>query len=151
MRIWLVQLEDLDNQRLLGAHNEIHMAVGLIRDSIKRERVHGLLKDWYHSKGFAAIEHYHALCVEEMYRRGWSGHQTPLNFPFELWAQVLAGRSTVKYVDNHWPPTFVTLEAFLKDAKDLNERWTKEGKTEQIERFRQKYGPNMEKAIGMLV
>jgi len=150
MRIWVVPPEDLDNQRLLGAHNEIHMAIGLINESLRRGRIHGLLKDWYHPEGFAAIAHYHELCVMEMAERGMHGHQTPLKFPVELEDKLKEGQVTVLYLDNHWPPMFVTIAAFLKDVKDLTERWTRENKEEWLKRFRKKYGENLEQFTALV-
>jgi len=139
MRIWVVDPKVLDNQRVLGAHNEIHMAVGLIKDSIKRGRVHGLLEGWYHNKGFAAIVHYHELIVKEMESRGWTGHQTPLIIPDEIRDDVILGRVVVSYVDDYWPPTFVASELIAKDVNDLKERWEREKYT-PISLFVEKYG-----------
>ena len=105
MRIWVVDPRILDNNRVLGAHNEIHMAIGLIKESLERGRVHSLVKRWYTPEGFAAIVKYHSLIVREMEKRGWGGHQTDLSFPEELSEELEEGKRTVAYVDDFWPPT----------------------------------------------
>jgi len=72
MRIWHVPYGELDGQRVLGQHNEIHALWGLI---VKYGNPWGGLS----SDDQEYLMHIHTLTVLEMNARGWNGHQTPLN------------------------------------------------------------------------
>jgi hypothetical protein len=71
MRIWHVPFHELDDQRVLGQHREIHMLWNLV---VRLDRPWGGLTQ--------ADEPYivsvHDSSVEEMVLRGWTGHGTPM-------------------------------------------------------------------------
>jgi hypothetical protein len=132
MRVWLIRPDLLDNNRVLGAHNEVHMAFGLLRRSAESGKLHTLVADWYSEVGIAALVHYHDLLVREMEVRGWYGHQTPVRWwelPEPLPSMFKAGRIYLRTAKGGWPPVglFSDLaERVERDYKDLKERWRKE-------------------------
>jgi hypothetical protein len=71
VRVWWVDLGELDGQRVLASHQEIHMLRSLIV---------GRGNPWggFHADDLAFIVDVHDRSVEEMRNRGWFGHQTPM-------------------------------------------------------------------------
>jgi len=73
MRMWMVDPTILCQQHLLGEHVEIHMFIGSLEK--------GLIKPG-HYPGMLLIHELwsrHEALVHEMRRRGWTGHQTPID------------------------------------------------------------------------
>jgi Pyrimidine dimer DNA glycosylase len=72
LRIWWVDLGELDNQRVLAQHQEIHMLRSLIV---------GRGNPWggFHESDGAFIKNVHDRSVIEMRNRGWFGHKTPMD------------------------------------------------------------------------
>ena len=112
MRIWKVPFGELDNQRILGQHQEVHALHGLI---VRRMQPWGGLT-WEDELYLIWV---HAKTVEECKARGWpsgTNHQTPL------------GRFTQS--ERATSVTFARLgtirpwdERLARDRTDLIERW----------------------------
>jgi len=82
MRIFLVPFQELDDQRVLGQHREIHMAWSLI---VKQGQRWGKITDeigyWSDVKNRYRLWDVHERTVAEMAARGFNGHQTPIEAP----------------------------------------------------------------------
>lgn len=108
MRIWHVPFGELDDQRVLAQHNEIHALWNLIvRDGRKWDA------RWSDPARRYLLWDVHRRSVLEMRRRGWTGHQTPLNAKSPLGVHQLA-----EYCD-HDEMLFLQ----RKDRWDLVCRW----------------------------
>jgi len=109
VRIWNLPVEELDDQHLLGEHLELH----IIWNALTGQRRPGQRgPGWrYHpetrrfEERLGALYNRHEAQVDEMRRRCWNGHKTPLD-------AALAAGST-----REWPP--VTEERRQKDREDL--------------------------------
>ena len=111
MRIWHVPLSELDNQRILGAHQEIHALHALVvRDG---RNWGGLTRD--DAAYFCWV---HAQTLDEFRERGFpsgTNHQTPMM----LTTLGHTVEETLLRLDqaHRWP------ERLLQDRTDLVERW----------------------------
>jgi pyrimidine dimer DNA glycosylase len=79
VRIWHVPFGELDGQRVLGQHNEIHALWSLIV-------VKGMKWDerWSNPYYRWLLWDVHARSVAEMLLHGWTGHKTPIEEPTEI-------------------------------------------------------------------
>jgi hypothetical protein len=105
MRIWTVPFGELDDQRVLGQHVEIHMLWNTIT------KFHRKFMGWEDPHYRLHLWEVHKRIVEEMTIRGMK-HHTPIEFP------------TYEYC--LFPPqtrVLPALESLLKDRWDLVERW----------------------------
>jgi hypothetical protein len=73
VRIWLVEPCELDDRRLVAAHNEIHAVNTLVFRDLKK------WLGWEHPKHWADFFLVHDSLVEEMELRGFL-HHTPLKY-----------------------------------------------------------------------
>lgn len=113
MRIWNLPCRELDTQHLLGEHRELHgLWTILVRDAEQRRtgerrRIgyanHPETVRWRGRLGAIYLRHEEE--VEEMLRRGFSGHKTPLD-------RGLVG-------DDSWEPPPVSGEGLARDRRDL--------------------------------
>jgi len=71
VRVWWVDFSELDDQRVLGQHQEIHMLHSLIVG--RRNPWGGFL--WRDEPFIISV---HNRIVVEMEERGWFGHKTPM-------------------------------------------------------------------------
>src|SRR5690606_41085277 len=77
MRIWTVPYVELDNQRLLGQHREVHMLIGFVSQG-------GIWADPFGGDNrldvsdLPYLRWVHELTVQEMLLRDMRGHQTPV-------------------------------------------------------------------------
>lgn len=144
MRVWLVHPEELDDQRLLAQHQEVHMAIGIIRSCETRGyKIGGVCKPWSDPKGLAALDYLHDLCVSEMRNRGFNGHATPLllnGLAGRVAAAWESGALDFSQNEDNWPPPWVEEKDIKADVMDLQIRWEREGKTVWLKRSIQKYG-----------
>jgi len=96
VRIWTVPFEELDDQRVLAQHHEIHMAHSLI---VGRGRPWGGLTAEDHSY----INRVHDLAVVEMTIRGFNGHQTPLpGYDSGFYRAEIVDRATKQMHIDRW-------------------------------------------------
>jgi hypothetical protein len=78
MRIWTVPYGELDDQRVLGQHREVHMLIGYVQKGYR-------WGDPFHAGLQLTIDDLeylwwvHELTVIEMSERGWTGHLTPVH------------------------------------------------------------------------
>ena len=105
MRIWTVPFGELDNQRVLGQHVEIHMLWSLIT------KHHRKFMGWEDPHYRLHLWEVHKRIVEEMKIRGMQ-HHTPIEFPSYEY-MLFPPQKRV-------PPTE---ESRRKDRQDLIERW----------------------------
>lgn len=75
MRIWYVDFAELDNQRVVAQHSEVHAIWTLVT-----KRGHGW-KEYGKPEHRLALWEVHERSVEEMHTRGYHGHQTPIDRP----------------------------------------------------------------------
>src|SRR5689334_2028065 len=94
MRIWYVPFGELDNQRVLGQHNEVHALHTLI---VKMRRPWGGLT--YEDEDYLRMVH--RWSVEEMVRRGIHGHQSTFYYhePIVQWDDTVRHLDTVTPMD----------------------------------------------------
>ncbi len=71
MRMWMVNPKIMCNYHLLGEHRELHMLLGSLK---KRRSITGYIKS--NCIEPLSIKDRHDALVEEMKRRGWTGHKT---------------------------------------------------------------------------
>jgi len=74
MRVWRIPFGELDDQRALAQHHEVHMLYNLLQ----------LGRNWNglsFPDNLAYVIAVHDSAVEEMQLRGFNGHQTPLPEP----------------------------------------------------------------------
>ena len=71
MRIWLVPVMELCDQRVLGQHSEWHAIETLIRRNGSR------WLRWHEHRHMEAFYDVHRRVVVEMELRGWTGHASP--------------------------------------------------------------------------
>jgi hypothetical protein len=105
MRVWTVPFGELDNQRVLGQHVEIHMLWSLIT------KHHRKFMGWEDPKYRWYLWQVHRRIVEEMVIRGIAHHS-----PIDLSIEEL----------RWWPfqiDALPTLESLAKDRQDLVDRW----------------------------
>jgi hypothetical protein len=110
MRIWYVPLNELDNQRLLGQHHEIH---GLHTLIVKREQPWGGLT-WCDEPFIVSV---HDAAVEEMTKRRMK-HHTPI-VPVKPMANCETQTATLRRLDSERN----LLERMDKDRWHLILRW----------------------------
>ncbi|MBI3966493.1 MAG: hypothetical protein HY329_12745 [Chloroflexi bacterium] len=110
VRIWNLPVEELDNQHLLGEHLELHIIWNALTQPGRRGWVnHPETRRWTDRLG--ALHRRHEDQVEEMRRRGWTGHKSPLPVAPEVEPRLNQPGAT------EWPP--VTPERVAKDREDL--------------------------------
>ena len=113
MRIWSLPCRELDSQHLLGEHRELHGLWSILAREAEQRRTgtrnrigyanHPETARWRGRMGAVYLRHEEE--VEEMLRRGFTGHQTPLD------------RSLVG--DDSWDFPAVTEEDLARDRRDL--------------------------------
>ena len=113
MRIWKLPCRELDSQHLLGEHRELHGLWSILlreaeqRKTGERRRIgyahHPETARWRGRLGAIYLRHEEE--VEEMSRRGFTGHRTPLD-------RGLVG-------DDSWESPPVTEEDLARDRRDL--------------------------------
>jgi hypothetical protein len=98
MRIWHVPFEELDNQRVLGQHNEIHALIGLI---VKFGQTWGGLHKDIHQPYLYDV---HERTVTEMRARKWTGHLTPVESVLPLFQgeMVLPEITPLRLEQDRW-------------------------------------------------
>lgn len=79
MRMWAVDPAFLCRKHLLGEHLELHMFQGILE---KREGID--LTGFYYLVETYNLQSRHECLVEEMFRRGYYGHKTPMTYEDEL-------------------------------------------------------------------
>lgn len=87
MRIWNPPCRELDSQHLLGEHRELHGLWSILVREAEQDRTgerrrigyanHPETARWRGRLGAVFLRHEEE--VEEMLRRGFTGHRTPLN------------------------------------------------------------------------
>jgi pyrimidine dimer DNA glycosylase len=113
VRIWNLPCRDLDSQHLLGEHRELHGLWSILvreaeqRQTGERSRIgyasHPETARWRGRLGAVFLRHEEE--VEEMLRRGFTGHKTPLD-------RTLVG-------DDSWEHPPVTEDDLARDRRDL--------------------------------
>ena len=107
IRIWHVPFGELDGQRVLGQHQEIHALWALI---VKK----GMPWDhrWSLETYRRLLWDVHERSVAEMLQHGYTGHKTPIDLPF------LVGTQVTEYCG---PTEMADLQ--YQDRWDLVRRW----------------------------
>lgn len=106
MRIWNVPCGELDDQHLLGEHRELHGLWVTLTQGKRGYANHPETRRWRGRLG--ALYRRHEAEVAEMARRGFHGHQSPLD------------PSAVG--DDSWEPPPVTDDDLERDRRDLGAR-----------------------------
>jgi Pyrimidine dimer DNA glycosylase len=104
MRIWRVPFSELDDQRVLGQHSELHGIWGIITRGRRWGQIGQDLGYWSDPTNLAAFWTLHEDIVEEMSRRGFNGHASPLTW-------------------NGLPTTFERTHITYNPEDVLNDRW----------------------------
>lgn len=122
-------LEVLDDNRMIAQHRETHTLLGSVGSSRKGFQNHPVTK-LYLNEHLQCLIDYHEDTVEEMERRGWTGHATPVKPEVESLALARATSSTCDSWKQHVlrivPETGEY--SIQGDMHDLIHRWTKEHK-----------------------
>jgi Pyrimidine dimer DNA glycosylase len=120
VRLWYVPLQALDDRRVIAQHHEIHMLFGMAR-----YRNWDLLWDGVHYAGHLwCVVDYHQLSVDEMVRRGYNGHQSPVDQDvldhLAIWTPPCSG--WIAHVRD-----YIDVSQIRQDMLDLAVRWEREG------------------------
>lgn len=76
MRMWMCDPRIMCTRHLLGEHVECHMFLGTLK---KNKGIKGYLRNnCFEPK---SLKQRHDNLVDEMKRRGWNGHKTPIEEP----------------------------------------------------------------------
>jgi len=129
MRTWYVPLVILDDNRVVAQHREIHTVIGSIMSPTKGYQNHPVTKQ-YNGPHLPCLIDYHLLTVQEMERRGWSGHGTAITEAVIAKSENLRSENTCSSWYNH-VITQVANEGpygYQTDLHDLITRWWRERK-----------------------
>lgn len=153
MRVWIgVHPMELDNQRLLAQHNEVHMMIGTIRNALDTGSNPGeLCNGWTDAKGLAALFYFHNLLCGPCFNRLGYNHKSDLTISTKLIQIRMGGYDEIDdlYVNGHhnglgtplkWPPKWISLKQKIADLMDLQIRWADESKIVELRRSIERYG-----------
>jgi hypothetical protein len=168
LRIWVgVHPGELDDQRVLALHNEVHGLLGTIRsERWKRLKDSGIPRNqidlvdlgyspaigWTDPKGLAALFFLHGLLVDRVFPQRRFNHSSDLMMPSDMSAEVCEGCEalTPLFLNGQhthllgtkrgWPPPWVDIPQRIADLKDLQYRWAMEGNEKWLEQTYTRYG-----------
>lgn len=149
MRIWYgVHPSELDNQRLLAQHNEIHALYGTIRNSRALGKLTSeLCLSWGDDRGIAALVYFHDLISGPCFNRFCWNHQSPLNSNYDMENAAANGKAHLDHLldpttnsPKMWPPNWITPKQRISDLMDLQIRWANEAKNVELSRSIERYG-----------
>jgi hypothetical protein len=110
MRVWFLDYGYLDDQRLLGQHNEVHGLTTCILTGQKW----GTISDRF-ARAVQYLEYTHERCLQEFQARQKGNHASPFPNLAELDPKFTSGEVTV------------TREDLIADVRSLREKWEAEG------------------------
>jgi hypothetical protein len=85
MRIFVAPFEELDDDRVLGQHHEVHALWSLIVDKGRSwGKINDEIGSWSDPKNRFSLWYVHHRIVTEMGIRQWFGHKTPIIMPEEF-------------------------------------------------------------------
>lgn len=155
LRIWVgIHPTELDAQRILAQHSEVHMMLSIIRQAREQNKpANEVAEPWNNGRGIAALYYFHTLLITQAFPRFGFAHETELmKMPSSWSVEVTKGYEEIadlfKDCDHtngvgvpaKWPPSWISPQEKIADLMDLQLRWAKESKHVELSRSIERYG-----------